>query len=60
MEVLSVGIPRPYKFMLSVHAEGYVPRIVVDEILWDAQPLCCINEPIIPLGERHVVEGYVL
>jgi hypothetical protein len=60
MEVLPVGIPRPYKCMVSVHAEGDVPRVAVEELLWNAQPLCCVNEPVIPLGECRVVEGCVL
>jgi hypothetical protein len=60
MEVLPVGIPHPFKCMVLVHVEGDVPRVVVEEILWNAQPLHYVNEPIIPPGECHVVEGHVL
>jgi hypothetical protein len=46
--------------MVSVHVEGYVPRVAVEELLWDVKPLSCVNEPIVPLGEHRVVEGCVL
>jgi hypothetical protein len=37
--------------MMSVHAKGDVPHVAVEELLWNAQPLRCVNQPIIPLGE---------
>jgi hypothetical protein len=60
MEFLPVDIPRSYKRMVLVHAEGNVPRVAVEELMWNVKTLHCINKPIIPLGEHRVVEGCVL
>jgi hypothetical protein len=43
--------------MVLVHAEGYVPHFEVEKLLWNVQPLCCVNKPVVKLGERRVVEG---
>jgi hypothetical protein len=60
MEVFPIGMPRPYKHMMLVHAEGDVPHVAVKDLLRNAQPLRCINKPVIPLGEHHVFEGRFL
>jgi hypothetical protein len=46
--------------MMLVHAEANVPHVVVEEILSNAQPLHGVDNPILPLGECHVIEGCVL
>ena len=51
MEVFLVGMPRPYKCMVSVHAEIDVPRVAVEELLWNAQPMCYVDKPVVPLGD---------
>jgi hypothetical protein len=60
MEVLPIGIPWSYKCMVSVHAKSNVPCVAIKDLPWDSQPLCCVNVPVIPLGEHRVVEGCVL
>jgi hypothetical protein len=46
--------------MITVHVEGNVPHVVVEELLQNVKPLRRVDEPIIPLGERRVVEVHVL
>jgi hypothetical protein len=46
--------------MMSVHAESDVPRVAVEELLWNAQPLRCVDKPIVPLGECCAIEGCIL
>jgi hypothetical protein len=60
VEVLSVGIPSPHKCMVVVHAECNVLHLAIEQLLWNAQPLSCVEQPVVPFGEHHVVEGDVL
>jgi hypothetical protein len=50
MEIFFVNMPQPYKCMMSVHDEGNVPRVAIEELLWDAQPLRGIDQCIVILG----------
>jgi hypothetical protein len=55
-----VCIPWTYKCMVAVHGECNVSPIAVEQFLWNAQPLCCVEQPVVPFGEHCVVEGGVL
>jgi hypothetical protein len=46
--------------VVSVHVEGYIPFVIVEELLRDAQPLRYVYHPIIPFGKCCVVECCVL
>jgi hypothetical protein len=46
---------RPYKYMVLVHAESDIPHVEVEELLWNVQPLHCVDQVVVPLGECYGV-----
>jgi hypothetical protein len=46
--------------MVAVHAKCNVLHVVVEQFLWNEQPMCCVEKSIVPLGERFVFEGGIL
>jgi hypothetical protein len=53
-------MPHPYKRIMPFHAESNFPRVAVEELLLNAQPMHCVDQLFVPLGELHIVDGYVL
>jgi hypothetical protein len=60
MEMFPTGMSRPNTCVVSFHAKGDIPCVVIEDILQDAWPLCCVYHSIIPFGECCVVKFCVL
>jgi hypothetical protein len=51
---------RPYKHMVLVHAKGNVSYIVLEELLHNTQPPCCVYQAVVPLNKRCGFESCIL
>ena len=60
MEIFPIGMSRLDECVVSVHAEGDIPHVAIEDLLRDAQPLRCIYCSIIPFGKGCIVECCVL
>jgi len=50
----------PDKCIVSVHAEDDIPRVAVEELLWNVQPLLCVYHAIMTFGKCCIVECCIL